>query len=248
MMITTRNRKQLPNFGVLKDYKVNIEQLLQFCFKNNYFDTELYNDINVSSNSFMKDFVVANSFSKENFFKDSNEDFLESQLYKQRYLTEIDTANVSQDINADKETTIFSRTKRLRKNSNKYNPKADEYNYGKRNELVVGEIEKVLNMFKGELARVRFAYLAPNFSLKPHVDYDPSYITRFHIPLITNKKCLMGVKKRNEEYRAHFPADGRVYFLNAGHIHWAENNSTVNRIHLIVDTKNQDDLEWLEPF
>ena len=76
-MITTRNRKQLPNFGVLKDYKVNIEQLLQFCFKNNYFDTELYNDINVSSNSFMKDFVVANSFSKENFFKDSNEDFLE---------------------------------------------------------------------------------------------------------------------------------------------------------------------------
>jgi len=248
MMITTRNRKQLPNFGVLKDYKVNIDQLLQFCFKNNYFDTELYNDINVSSNSFMKDFVVANSFSKENFFKDSNEDFLESQLYKQRYLTEIDTANVSQDINADKETTIFSRTKRLRKNSNKYNPKADEYNYGKRNELVVGEIEKVLNMFKGELARVRFAYLAPNFSLKPHVDYDPSYITRFHIPLITNKKCLMGVKKRNEEYRAHFPADGRVYFLNAGHIHWAENNSTVNRIHLIVDTKNQDDLEWLEPF
>ena len=248
MMITTRNRKQLPNFGVLKDYKVNIEQLLQFCFKNNYFDTELYNDINVSSNSFMKDFVVANSFSKENFFKDSNEDFLESQLYKQRYLTEIDTANVSQDINADKETTIFSRTKRLRKNSNKYNPKADEYNYGKRNELVVGEIEKVLNMFKGELARVRFAYLAPNFSLKPHVDYDPSYITRFHIPLITNKKCLMGVKKRNEEYRVHFPADGRVYFLNAGHIHWAENNSTVNRIHLIVDTKNQDDLEWLEPF
>ncbi len=248
MMITTRNRKQLPNFGVLKDYKVNIDQLLQFCFKNNYFDTELYNDINVSSNSFMKDFVVANSFSKENFFKDSNEDFLESQLYKQRYLTEIDTANVSQDINADKETTIFSRTKRLRKNSNKYNPKADEYNYGKRNELVVGEIEKVLNMFKGELARVRFAYLAPNFSLKPHVDYDPSYITRFHIPLITNKKCLMGVKKRNEEYRVHFPADGRVYFLNAGHIHWAENNSTVNRIHLIVDTKNQDDLEWLEPF
>ena len=66
-MTITLNRKQLPNFGVLKDYKVDMEQLLEFCFKNNYFDTELYNDINVSSNSFMKDFVVANSFSKENF-------------------------------------------------------------------------------------------------------------------------------------------------------------------------------------
>ena len=80
-MTIIQNRKQLPNFGVLKNYKVDIEQLVEFCFKNNYFDTILYNDINVSSNSFMKEFVIANSFSKENFFKDSNEDFLESQLY-----------------------------------------------------------------------------------------------------------------------------------------------------------------------
>jgi len=247
-MTTTRNRKQLPNFGVLKDYNVDIEQLIEFCFNNNYFDTQLYNDINVSSNSFMKDFVVANSFSKENFFKDSSEDFLESQRYKQRYLTEIHSSKNLKDIRNDKNTTIFSRTKRLNKDSNKYNPKADEYNYGKRNELVIGEVEKVLNMFKSELARVRFAYLAPNFSLKPHVDYDPSYITRFHIPLVTNKKCLMGVKKKNKDHRVHFPADGRIYFLNAGHIHWAENNSNVNRIHLIVDTKTQEDLQWLEPF
>ena len=247
-MITTRNRKQLPNFGVLKDYNVNIAELIEFCFTNNYFDTALYNDINVSSNSFMKDFVIANSFSKENFFKDSNEDFLESQKYKQRYLTEIDSSKNWKDIKNEKNTTIFTRTKRLNKESNEYNPKADEYNYGKRNELVIGEVEKVLNIFKSELARVRFAYLAPNFSLKPHVDYDPSYITRFHIPLVTNKKCLMGVKKKNIDYRVHFPADGRIYFLNAGHIHWAENNSNVNRIHLIVDTKTQEDLQWLEPF
>ena len=246
-MTIIQNRKQLPNFGVLKNYKVDIEQLVEFCFKNNYFDTKLYNDINVSSNSCMKEIVIANSFSKENFFKDSNEDFLESQLYKQRYLTEINNSKEWQTY-GDKETTIFGRTRRLNKNSSNYNPKTDEYNYGKRNDLVVGEVEKVLNMFKGELARVRFAYLAPNFSLKPHVDYDPSYITRFHIPLITNKKCLMGIRKRKEEYRTHFPADGRIYFLNAGHIHWAENNSTVSRIHLIVDTKNQDDLKWLQPF
>jgi len=104
-----------------------------------------------------------------------------------------------------------------------------------------------LNMFKGNLARVRLAYLSPNFSLKPHVDYDPSYITRYHIPLLTNEDCLMCVKVKGVEKNIHFPADGNVYFLNAGHIHWAENNSNEGRIHLIVDTKNQEDLQWLQP-
>ena len=254
-MTITRNRKQLPNFGVLNNYKVDIEQLLKFCFKNNYFDTDLYNDINVSSNSFMKGFVIANEFCRESFFKDSSEDYLESQVYKQRYLTELhdnDLTKARQDYVQENhvpiKSTIMSRTRRLDSSSKTYKPEADERNYGKKNELVIGEVEKVLNMFKGKLARVRFAYLAPNFSLKPHIDYDPSYITRFHIPLITNKKCLMGVKKNNVEYRTHFPADGRVYFLNAGQIHWAENNSNVNRIHLIVDTQNQDDLQDLTEY
>ena len=254
-MTITRNRKQLPNFGVLNNYKVDIEQLLKFCFKNNYFDTDLYNDINVSSNSFMKGFVIANEFCKESFFKDSSEEYLESQVYKQRYLTELHDNDLLQarkdyvqENHVPIKSTIMSRTRRLDSSSKTYKPEADEHNYGKKNELVIGEVEKVLNMFKGKLARVRFAYLAPNFSLKPHIDYDPSYITRFHIPLITNKKCLMGVKKKNVEYRTHFPADGRVYFLNAGHIHWAENNSNVNRIHLIVDTQNQDDLQDLTEY
>ena len=48
--------------------------------------------------------------------------------------------------------------------------------------------------------------------------------------------------------KKHFPADGRVYFLNTGLKHWAENNSNEGRIHLIVDTKNQEDLVSLEEF
>ena len=253
-MITTRNRKQLPEFGVLKGYNINISALLEFCHINGYFDVDMYNDINVSSNSFMKGFVIANSFSKENFFKDSSEDYLESQVYKQRYLTELNDTDMSKarETYVEKnhvpiKSTIMSRTRRLNSSSKKYLPEADEHNYGKRNELVVGEIEKVLDMFKGNLARVRLAHLSSNFSLKPHVDYDPSYITRFHIPLITNKDCLMCVRKRKEDFKVHFPADGRVYFLNAGHIHWAENNSNEGRIHLIIDTKTQEDLQWLEP-
>ena len=245
-MITTRNRKQLPEFGVLDGYNVDITLLLKFCYDNGYFNTDLYNDINVSSNSKMKAFVVANTFSKENFFKDSSEDFLESEVYKQKYLTEIyDDVHLSTSNNIS--NNILERTKRLNKNSTKYVPEADEHNYGKRNDLVVGEVSSVLNMFKGQLARVRLAYLSPNFSLKPHVDYDPSYITRYHIPLLTNQDCLMCVKAKGITRKMHFPANGKVYFLNAGHIHWAENNSNEGRIHLIIDTKNQEDLRWLQP-
>ena len=58
----------------------------------------------------------------------------------------------------------------------------------------------------------------------------------------------MCVRKHKEDFKVHFPADGRVYFLNTGHIHWAENNSDEGRIHLIIDTKTQEDLQWLEPF
>ena len=47
--------------------------------------------------------------------------------------------------------------------------------------------------------------------------------------------------------KTHFPADGKIYFLNTGHIHWAENNSDEERIHLIVDTKDQTDIDNLIP-
>ncbi len=247
-----KTRKQLPPFGFIKDIKINIESIISFCKKNNYFDISDYEDINVSSNSSMTDFVKANSFSKNNFFKDDDEPNLESRLYKQKYITEMYTEKLAKErkkyldkIHIVDNNNIMKRTRRLNPKNVLYNPAADEYNYGKRNHLVKGEVENVLNIFKGGLTRVRFAYLAPNFSLKPHVDYDPSYITRFHIPLITNEQCLMAVKVKGETKKVHFPANGNIFFLNAGHIHWAENNSNESRIHLIVDTKDQLDLKNL---
>ena len=52
--------------------------------------------------------------------------------------------------------------------------------------------------------------------------------------------------KNGNPVKKHFPANGQVYFLNTGLKHWAENNSNENRIHLIVDTKNQEDLYSLQ--
>lgn len=261
-----KNRKELPAICVVKDIEVDTEALINYCHKQKLFDTEKYKDINViqyplvkgknipashfNTKRGMQDFTTANSYCKEKFFKEDGAPFLQGEKYKQLYLTEFDSTKKSKNASFDTDisilkTTIFQRSKRLDPDHPSYLPEADEYNYGIRNELVQGEIKKVLNCFKAPLARVRFANLAPNFKIKPHIDYDPSYITRYHIPLITNKDCLMCVIDRNgNKITEHFKNDGRVYFLNTGLKHWAENNSTKDRIHLIVDTKNQRDLQY----
>lgn len=255
-----KNRKELPAVCVVKNIKVDTEALVAYCYEQKLFDTRNYEDINViqyplvkgksippshfNTHKGMQDFTTANSFCKESFFKEEGAEFLQGEKYKQLYLTEFDSTKKSGNISC-KETTIFQRSKRLDPDHSSYLPEADEYNYGIKNELVRGEIEKVLKSFKAPLARVRFASLAPNFKLKPHVDYDPSYITRYHIPLQTNKDCLMCVIDRNgNKITKQFSNDGKVYFLNTGLKHWAENNSKEERIHLIVDTKNQQDLQY----
>ena len=268
-----KNRKELPALGVVKNIKINTKLLIEYCIDKGLLDNNLYDDINVTTrsddikmtrfplvdgrldpsshfntNKGMQNFTIANSYCKESFFKEKKEGFLQSEKYKQLYLTEFDSSKRSEKVSLNK-TTIFERSRRLNPKHPSYLPEADEYNYGIRNSLVCGEIEKVLNCFKSPLARVRFANLSSNFKLKAHVDYDPSYITRYHIPLKTNEDCLMCVFDKNgKSIKKHLPADGQVYFLNTGLKHWAENNSNENRIHLIVDTKSQEDLISLQEY
>jgi aspartyl/asparaginyl beta-hydroxylase (cupin superfamily) len=124
-------------------------------------------------------------------------------------------------------------------------PEADELNYGVRTELVTGEIEKILDMFTSKITRVRLAYIAGNHDLKPHIDYDPSYIVRYHIPIITNPGVTMYMNRSGKVYSRHLPADGKIYFFNTGIQHWVINNSDLDRVHLIIDVHGQDELSNL---
>lgn len=239
-------RKQLPPFGFLKNIKFDVETLIHYCNNNNLLDPELYNDIKVDSNSPEKGLVTVNDYTVNNFFLEDNGKKLNGELYRQLYLTEIFEGVSDQTNFKQTSSSAITRLKRINPNSELYTPEADELNYGKRNDLVKGPLKDLLDFFKSRPTRVRFAYLAPNFSIKPHVDYDPSYITRYHLPLITNTKCTMKVfnwENRSERiYETHFPADGRLYFLNTGKKHCAENNSNQPRIHLIVDVHGQIEL------
>lgn len=235
------NRKQLPLVAKLNNITVNIQVMLDHCRFNNLLDNSKYTDIKYSANSKHQAFLVSNEFCKTNFFTESDAPTLEGEKYKQLYLTDFDESKASGNVSLHS-TNIFERTKRLNKNDPRYLPEADELNYGIRNQHVSGPLEELLNKFTSKITRVRLAYLDSGFSIKPHVDYDPSYITRYHVPLVTNGEVLMGFSKNNIDHFYHLPADGSVYFFNSGIKHWVENRSDSPRIHLIIDTHGQEDL------
>jgi len=235
------NRKQLPLVAKLNNMKVDIDAILEHCREHDLLDSTKYNDIKYSANSKHQAFLVSNEFCKTNFFTESDAIVMEGEKYKQLYLTDFDETKASGNVSLHG-TNIFERTKRLDPNDPRYLPEADELNYGVRNQYAIGPFEDLLNQFKGKITRVRIAYLTPGFSIKPHVDYDPSYITRFHIPLITNDEVTMGFSKNNNDYLYHMPADGNVYFFNSGIKHWVDNKGTEARLHLIIDTHGQEDL------
>jgi hypothetical protein len=239
-----KNRKQLPEFGYLSNIKVDIPRLVTHCEKEGLLDPNRYVDIQVSANSATRDLTVANHVHKNTFFLEDGAESLEGEKYRQLYLTEIDPSKRVGEVGVVP-TTMLGRLKRLDSTRAEYLPEADERNYGVRNELVSGYLAEVLDMFESKLARVRFAYLAPHFKVKPHVDYDPSYVTRYHIPLITNTACIVGVERKSRQVITTFPANGRVYFLNTGLKHWVENCSDEPRIHLIIDVHEQTELEHL---
>lgn len=242
--LTLKTRKDLPCFGYLKGLSVDVSQVLDHLTSEGLLNPEVYNDIKVSANSNHKSFVIANKFNKDSFFKEESADSLEGEFYKQLYLTDFDTTKTSGKVRIEN-TTIFKRMKRLDSSRADYLAEADELNYGIKNKYAVGALANVLDKFQSKITRVRLAYLKGHFEIKPHVDYDPSYITRYHVPLVTNPDVQMFVERSGTVASYHMPADGRVYFFNSGLKHWVKNNSEHWRLHLIVDTHGQQDLDTL---
>lgn len=240
---TMLNRKQLPALAKINK-KIDLQLLRQYIIDNHYDDYNKYNDIKYSANSNHQAFLVANQYSKENFFKEDKADFLEGDNYKQLYLTNIDPTLIktSQNKLSSSHKNIFSRTKRLNPKNNSYIPEVDELNYGLRNQHCTGIFAEILDMFKSKVTRVRLAVLKANFEIKPHVDYDPSYITRYHIPIFNNLNVIYGFKVKGEILEHSMIEDGSIYFFNGGHVHWVKNKGNLSRLNLIIDTHGQEDL------
>jgi hypothetical protein len=239
-----RTRKQLPAFGYLDNVHIDIDALISYLDQNNLLSWDRYLDVKASTNGAFTGFIKANQWTLDNFFKEPEAPSLESERFRQIQLTEFDKTKSKGQV-VVKPTTIFERVKRQRVDDPRYVPEADDLNYGLRTELVKGEIEKIFDLFTSRITRARLAYLGPGHEIKPHFDYDPSYVCRFHIPVLTDPAVKMWVERQGVIHEQHLPADGRVYFFNAGFKHWVKNNSNKDRVHLIVDVHGQQELDHL---
>lgn len=156
----------------------------------------------------------------------------EKTSYQQLSLTEFDE---SYDISQRTEKSGSAWDNRIAKGD----PKADERYYGKVKDDVPPYLKEVLSTFPGA-HRTRFAALAPNSEIKPHIDYDTLYGVRLHIALETNEECYNGGwDKDGNEIKQHIPADGSVWLVNPGVKHYAVNAGESTRSHLIISLDSQ---------
>jgi hypothetical protein len=240
-----RTRKQLPAFGYLDNVHIDIDALVQHLLEHNLMDWDSYNCCRYSTaNQAYQGLIAASHITYNQYFKEGNAQDLESAKFRQVQLTEFEGVPSNKPIGIH-ESSFVQRVRRLDPAHPEYLPEADELNYGRRGPLVVGEIEKIFNKFSSKITRARLNYLAPGHEIKPHIDYDPSFITRYHIPVLTNPAVKMYIEKQGREYEQYLPADGRVYFFNAGFKHWVKNQSDLSRLHLIVDVHGQQELDHL---
>lgn len=121
----------------------------------------------------------------------------------------------------------------------KHRLQADERWFRKIKDDVPPYMRELLQQFPGA-HRARFARLAPYSQVKPHIDYDTLYGIRIHIALETNDECYNGGwDKDGNEVREHIPVDGSVWFINPGVKHYAVNNGSTSRNHLIISLDTQ---------
>lgn len=236
--MTLLDRKQLPAFLKLP-YKFDMEKILN-AFER-FQDTSTYQDLNYNNpDASYLQLGKEKEFHLNKFIREDEQGKGASDFYRQLSLTEYN--GQPEDI-VPSNTSIATYKTSADKSSKHYNPILDERNYTRRKDICTGYWNTILDTFKAPITRTRFAYLAPNYSIKPHIDYNTTYSIRVHIPIVTNNRSfLCAYDYDGNIIKQHCPADGSVWFLNTGMRHWAENNGDTGRIHLIISLNGQNDL------
>lgn len=241
-----KNRKQLPAFGVLQNFKIDLDRLKLYLDQNGLLEFSNYDHIKLDKATSFKGFVIANEYLLNNMFKGEDEPENNSEKFKQIQLTEFDQSQSKGEVVA-KPTSFMERVRRQNPNHPNYVPEAAELNYGKRTSLVSGELEKIFDLFTSKITRGRLAFLAAGHAIKAHVDYDTTLVCRYHIPIITNEDVIFYVQRKNIVYEYNMPANGQIYFFNQGLKHWVKNNGNAPRLHLIIDVHGQNEIEFMTP-
>lgn len=110
-------------------------------------------------------------------------------------------------------------------------------------------IKNLLNRIPGEKDRVRFMEVKPNTHVYWHYDNNESIDdlnfeqnARLHLPIITSKKVKLLLCNQNTQWE-----EGKLYYGDFSFPHSIYNGSNINRIHLIIDVKVNNELLKLFP-
>ncbi len=104
-------------------------------------------------------------------------------------------------------------------------------------------IPEVLAAFQCEMESARFLRLGAGSNIREHRDYRLGYeddFVRIHIPVETNSQVKFFLDGERVEMQ-----EGEAWYLNFNLKHRVENNSTTDRVHLVVDCVLND---WLRDF
>ncbi len=106
------------------------------------------------------------------------------------------------------------------------------------------KIHRILEKIPAETERVRLMKLKAGTKISKHndrVDKDikSGKIIRLHIPVITHKKILMKSWLKNLTVETNFKR-GECWWLDVSRAHEVNNNSDVDRVHLVIDIFNND--------
>jgi hypothetical protein len=242
-------RHELPLFGRL-NIKFDVQKVINYLEDKDLLNFQRYNELSPGTPFF--DTMISyrpvwrgrflTEEEKKNYHVRQDGDF-----YKQLALTDLNPKYMAMksSINVEERSrdSAFMRLKRIDPKREIYQPYADEKNYDLRRDFVRGPLAELIDSFKGQVARPRFALLRPGFKIDPHIDHNTDYCLRVHIPLITNEKCKLGVfRKDGSLAEKHLEPDGSVWFFNSGFKHYAENMGSSDRLHLLVNLYSPEDI------
>lgn len=254
-----KKRHQLPAFLCLKK-KFDHQRILQEFKQLNLDNWNLYDDLLPGGSMYengcqYRGEFLKNFLSDEEISRQGGTTCLHGgENYRQLALTQFNEAVLSlpgtppqrpavDGIECEGQASARERVQRVREGSGRYFPQADERNFTKRASWVQGVFSEILDSFAAPLARCRLALMQPGFRVREHIDFNTDYAIRLHIPIVTNQSARIGVRYKGEVIERHLPADGSIWFINAGYPHYAYNDGAEPRVHLVLTLSGQQDLQ-----
>lgn len=233
-MILDNNRKNIPPFQHLKRF--DIDKLLESVNNLGLLDHQRWDELNYSDDlqGQFANITQMHSDYYSNWFQ------FTSSKYQDLFLNEIDYTLINSqslhDFHTKRSRVKVIKDKELLKTQNNaefiFKPILKKLYKNTYIETVYNQIS---DMFPGGAGRAKIAFMAANSTVESHIDADSSFILKVHIPLITDPNVMFFVKYQKDWYPYHMQPDGSAILLNVGLPHRVENNSNINRYHLIIN-------------